>query len=158
MSSVTPFLWFDDDAEAAITFYTGLVADSEIVSISRYPEGTPNLGGKVMHARFRLGGCDYLAMDAGPQYPFTEAMSLYVSCETQDEVDRYWSALTSDGGVEQPCGWLKDRWGLSWQIIPERLVELIRDPDPDRSHRAVQAMLGMHKIDIAALETAVAVA
>lgn len=156
MSTVTPFLWFDDSAEAAITFYTGLVPDSEVISIDRYPDGVPGMGGKVMHARFRLAGRDYFAMDAGPQFPFTEAVSLFVDCETQDDVDRYWGALTADGGVEQPCGWLKDRWGLSWQIVPRRLVELIRDPDPDRAHRAVQAMLGMTKIDIAALESAVA--
>lgn len=156
MSTVTPFLWFDKDAEAAITFYTGLVPDSEIISISRYPDGVPGMGGKVMHASFRLAGRDYSAMDAGPQFPFTEAISLYADCDTQEEVDRYWGALTADGGVEQPCGWLKDRWGLSWQIIPTRLIELIRDPDPDRAHRAVQAMLAMRKIDIAALEAAVA--
>lgn len=155
MSDVTPFLWFDNDAEAAITFYTGLIPDSAIVSISHYPDGVPGMGGKVMHARFRLAGRDYQAMDAGPQFPFTEAISLYVACQTQAEVDRYWNALTA-GGAEQPCGWLKDRWGLSWQIIPDRLIELIRDPDPDRSHRAVEAMLAMNKIDIATIEAAAA--
>lgn len=157
MTDVIPFLWFDNDAEAAITFYTGLIPDSEVVSISRYPEGVPGMGGKVMHAHFRLGGRDHYAMDAGPQFPFTEAISLYVSCAGQAEVDRYWDALT-EGGEEQPCGWLKDRWGLSWQIIPDRLMELIRDPDPDRSHRAVQAMLEMKKIDIGAIEAAAAAA
>jgi predicted 3-demethylubiquinone-9 3-methyltransferase (glyoxalase superfamily) len=157
MTDVIPFLWFDNDAEAAITFYTGLIPDSEVVSISRYPDGVPGMGGKVMHAHFRLGGRDHYAMDAGPQFPFTEAISLYVSCAGQGEVDRYWDALT-EGGEEQPCGWLKDRWGLSWQIIPDRLIELIRDPDPDRSHRAVQAMLEMKKIDIGAVEAAAAAA
>lgn len=157
MTDVIPFLWFDNDAEAAITFYTGLIPDSEVVSISRYPEGVPGMGGKVMHAHFRLGGRDHYAMDAGPQFPFTEAISLYVSCAGQAEVDRYWDAL-AEGGEEQPCGWLKDRWGLSWQIIPDRLIELIRDPDPDRSHRAVQAMLEMKKIDIGAIEAAAAAA
>jgi predicted 3-demethylubiquinone-9 3-methyltransferase (glyoxalase superfamily) len=157
MTDVIPFLWFDNDAEAAITFYTGLIPDSEVVSISRYPDGVPGMGGKVMHAHFRLGGRDHYAMDAGPQFPFTEAISLYVSCARQGEVDRYWDALT-EGGEEQPCGWLKDRWGLSWQIIPDRLIELIRDPDPDRSHRAVQAMLEMKKIDIGAIEAAAAAA
>jgi predicted 3-demethylubiquinone-9 3-methyltransferase (glyoxalase superfamily) len=154
MNDVTPFLWFDDSAEAAITFYTGLIPDSAIVDIGRYPDEVPGMGGKVMHARFLLGGREYIAMDGGPQFPFTEAISLYVSCTTQEEVDRYWDALIADGGQEQPCGWLKDRWGLSWQIIPDRLVELIRDPDQGRSHRAVQAMLHMRKIDIAALEAA----
>ena len=157
MTDVIPFLWFDNDAEAAVTFYTGLIPDSEVVSILRYPEGVPGMGGKVMHAHFRLGGRDHYAMDAGPQFPFTEAISLYVSCDGQSEVDRYWDALT-EGGEEQPCGWLKDRWGLSWQIIPDRLIELIRDPDPDRSHRAVQAMLEMKKIDIGAIEAAAAAA
>ncbi|MDT0181441.1 VOC family protein [Microbacterium sp. ARD31] len=155
MTAVTPFLWFDHDAEAAIAFYTSLVPDSEVVSIGRYPDEVPGMGGAVMHAHFRLGGRDFFAMDAGPQFPFTEAVSLYVSCADQSEIDRYWDALTADGGQEQPCGWLKDRWGLSWQIIPDRLVELIRDPDPVRAHRAVQAMLDMRRIDLAALEAAV---
>ncbi len=154
MTSVTPFLWFDKDAEAAITFYTELIPESVIVSLERYPDEVPGMGGKVMHAHFRLGGRDYYAMDAGPQFPFTEAVSLFVSCRDQAEVDRYWAALTADGGQEQPCAWLKDRWGLSWQIVPDRLVELIRDPDPDRSHRAIQAMFTMTKIDIAAIEAA----
>jgi predicted 3-demethylubiquinone-9 3-methyltransferase (glyoxalase superfamily) len=156
MTDVTPFLWFDDDAEQAIMFYTSLIGGSEVVSIGRYPDEVPGMGGKVMHAHFRLAGRDYYAMDAGPQFPFTEAMSLFVSCADQAEVDRYWDALTADGGQEQPCAWLKDRWGLSWQIVPDRLVELIRDPDPERSHRAVQAMLTMTKIDIAAVEAAAA--
>jgi len=154
MTDVTPFLWFDSDAEAAINFYTELIPGSEIVSIARYPDEVPGMGGKVMHAHFRLAGRDHYAMDAGPQFPFTEAISLFVACADQDEVDRYWAALTADGGEEQPCAWLKDRWGLSWQIVPDRLVELIRDPDPERSHRAVQAMLTMTKIDIAAMEAA----
>ncbi|GAA5208576.1 VOC family protein [Microbacterium kyungheense] len=156
MTDVTPFLWFDDTAEEAVTFYTALIPDSEIVAMSRYPDEVPGMGGKVMHVHFRLGGRDYLGMDAGPQFPFTEAVSLYVSCRDQAEVDRYWDALVADGGEEQPCGWLKDRWGLSWQVIPDRLIELIRHPDPEVAHRAVQAMLRMRRIDIAALEAAVA--
>jgi predicted 3-demethylubiquinone-9 3-methyltransferase (glyoxalase superfamily) len=156
MTDVTPFLWFDADAEQAIRFYTDLIPGSEIVSIGHYPDEVPGMGGKVMHAHFRLAGRDHYAMDAGPQFPFTEAVSLYVSCADQAEVDRYWDALVADGGQEQPCGWLKDRWGLSWQIIPDRLIELIRHPEPDVSHRAVQAMLRMRRIDIAALEEAVA--
>lgn len=154
MPAVTPFLWFDDDAESAIRFYTELVPGSRIVSLQRYADGMPRPGGKVMHARFELGGAEYFAMDAGPQYRFTEAISLYLPCRDQAEFDPYWDALTADGGEEQPCGWLKDRWGLSWQVVPDRLVELIRDPDPGRSHRAVQAMLAMRRIDISALETA----
>lgn len=155
MTHVTPFLWFDNDAERAIRFYTALIPDSEIVSMAHYPDDVPQMGGRVMQAHFRLAGRDYYAMDAGPQFPFTEAVSLFVSCADQAEVDRYWTALT-DGGQEQPCGWLKDRWGLSWQIIPDRLIELIRDPNSDRAHRATQAMLQMRKIDVAALEKAVA--
>ena len=154
MTDVTPFLWFDDDAESALMCYTALIPGSEVVSLERYPDEVPGMGGKVMHAHFRLGERDYYAMDAGPQFPFTEAVSLFVSCSDQAEVDRYWAALTADGGQEQPCAWLKDRWGLSWQIVPDRLVELIRDPDPERSHRAVQAMFTMTKIDIAAIEAA----
>lgn len=154
MRGVTPFLWFDDAAESALTFYTGLFPDSEILEITRYPDHVPGMGGKVMHATFRLAGRDYLAMDAGPQARFTEAVSLYVACADQDEVDRYWAALTTDGGTAQPCGWIKDRWGLSWQIVPDRLIELINDPDPDRAHRAVQAMLQMFKIDIGVIEAA----
>lgn len=156
MTAVTSFLWFDKDAEAAIRFYTDLIPGSEIVELSHYPDDVPGMGGKVMAARFRLAGTDYYAMDAGPQFPFTEAISLFVSCADQAEVDRYWDALTADGGQEQPCGWLKDRWGLSWQIIPERLIALIRDPDPARAHRAVQAMLTMSKIEIAVIEAAAA--
>ena len=154
MATATPFLWFDDDAENALRFYVDLIPDSEVLSVQRYADAMPGLGGKVMHAHFRLGGRDYYAMDAGPQYRFTEAVSLFVDCASQEEVDRYWDALTADGGEEQPCGWGKDRWGLSWQIVPDRLVELIRDPDPERAHRAVQAMLGMRRIDIAELERA----
>ncbi|WP_438352845.1 VOC family protein [Microbacterium sp. CJ88] len=154
MTTVTPFLWFDNTAEEAVTFYTALIPGSEIVELSRYPQDVPGMGGRVMSARFRLAGTVYLAMDAGPQYAFTEAVSLFVSCADQAEVDRYWEALTADGGQEQPCGWLKDRWGLSWQIIPERLPQLIGDPDPDRAHRAVQAMLGMTRLVIADLEAA----
>lgn len=155
MTHVIPFLWFDNDAETAIRFYTALIPDSEIVSMAHYPDDVPEMGGRVMQAHFRLAGRDYYAMDAGPQFPFTEAISLFVSCADQAEVDRYWTALT-DGGQEQPCGWLKDRWGLSWQIIPDRLIELIRDPNPDRAQRATQAMLAMRKINVAALEKAVA--
>ena len=154
MNGITPFLWFDADAQAAIEYYTELFPDSKIVSIGHYGDEVPGLGGKVMHAHFQLQGRDFFAMDAGPQFPFTEAISLFVSCEDQSEVDRYWDALTASGGSEPPCGWLKDRWGVSWQIVPTRLMELMRDPDPGRSHRAVQAMLQMSKIDIAALEAA----
>ena len=153
MTDVTPFLWFDDDGEAAILFYTALIPGSEVVSIARYPDEVPGMGGKVMHAHFRLAGRDYYAMDAGPQFPFTEAVSLFVSCADQAEVDRYSRALT-DGGEQGPCGWVKDRFGLSWQVVPARLMELLSDPDEARAQRAMAAMLEMRKIDIAAVEAA----
>lgn len=154
MTAVTTFLWFDDDGEAAIIFYTSLIPESEIIELTRYPDDVPGMGGKLASAHFRLAGTDYLAMDAAPQFPFTEAISLFVSCADQEEVDRYWTALVAEGGQEQPCGWLKDRWGLSWQIVPARLNALITDPDPARAHRAVQAMLKMKKIEIAVIEAA----
>lgn len=154
MTDVTPFLWFDADAEAAITFYTTLIPDSGIADLQHYPQEIPGLGGKVMSARFRLRGREYLAMDAGPDFPFTPAVSLFVSCADQAEVDRYWDAFLAAGGTEQPCGWLADRWGLSWQIIPERLPQLLQDPDPQRAARAMQAMRSMTRIDVAAIEAA----
>ena len=142
MTDVTPFLWFDDDAEAAIMFYTALIPDSEVVSIGRYPDEVPGMGGKVMHAHFRLAGRDYYAMDAGPAVPVHRGgLAVRARAPTRRRSTGTGTALTADGGQEQPCAWLKDRWGLSWQIVPDRLIELIRDPDPDRSHRAVQAML-----------------
>ena len=154
MNGITPFLWFNADAQAAIEFYVGLFPDSEIVSMGHYGEGVPGLAGKVMHAQFRLQGRDFFAMDAGPQFPFTEAISLFVSCENQAEVDHYWSALTADGGAEQPCGWLKDRWGVSWQIVPTRLGQLMGDPDPAKAQRVMQAMLKMRKIVVKDLQAA----
>lgn len=156
MKGVIPFLWFDDDAEGAITFYTALIPDSEIVDIQRYPAEVPGMGGNVMQAHFRISGRDYYAMDAGPQFPFTAAVSLFVHCADQAEIDRYWDAFVAAGAEEQPCGWLKDRWGLSWQIVPDQLMALLHDTDLDRSQRVVQAMLQMHKLDIAALEEAAA--
>jgi predicted 3-demethylubiquinone-9 3-methyltransferase (glyoxalase superfamily) len=155
MAEVTPFLWFDDDAEQAVAFYTSLLPGSEIVSLRRFPDGDPLTAGKVAHVHFRLGGADYFAMDGGPQYPFTPAVSLYVACADQAETDRYWDAFVQAGGAEQPCGWLTDRWGVSWQIIPDRLLELLRDPDPARAQRATEAMLTMRRIDLAAVEAAV---
>lgn len=156
MARVTPFLWFDDDAEAAISFYTSLIPGSEVVSLHRYPDADPLMAGKVAHAHFRIADVDYFAIDAGPQYSFTPAVSLYVACADQAETDRYWHAFIDGGGQEQPCGWLTDRWGVSWQIIPDRLIELIRDPDSGRAARATQAMLTMRRIDIAAVEAAAA--
>ncbi|MEV0630720.1 VOC family protein [Nonomuraea wenchangensis] len=148
---ITTFLWFDNQAEEAAAFYTSLFADSRIVRVQRDGEA-----GAAMLVEFELAGQRFLALNGGPHFTFNEAVSLYVNCETQEEVDELWERLTADGGEESQCGWLKDRWGLSWQIVPSRLPELISDPDPGRAERAMKAMLGMRKIDIRALEEAAA--
>ncbi|MEV7181608.1 VOC family protein [Kitasatospora sp. NPDC093679] len=151
---ITTFLWFDHQAEEAAQFYTSLFPDSRIVDVQRYGEAGPGAAGSVMTVSFELAGQRYLALNGGPIFPFTEAISLQVNCDDQAEVDRLWDALTAGGGQESDCGWLKDRYGLSWQITPRRLMELLADPDPDRSQRAMRAMLQMQKIDIQALEDA----
>ncbi|MGI5285397.1 VOC family protein [Nonomuraea polychroma] len=153
MQKITTYLWFDNQAEEAAQFYTSLFDDSRIVEVQRYPEGVPGPAGTVMVVTFELAGQRFIALNGGPQFTFNEAVSLYVDCESQEEVDELWAKLT-DGGEESQCGWLKDRWGLSWQIIPRRLTELLSDPDPARAQRAMQAMLGMQKIDVQALEKA----
>jgi len=154
MSSISPFLWFDSEAEEAATFYVSLFPDSRIESVARYPEGAPVQAGTAMSVSFVLDGLPVQALNGGPQFRFTEAISFFVQVETQAEIDRYWNALTADGGVESQCGWLKDRWGLSWQIVPTRLGELLGGPDPQRAARAMSAMLAMKKLVIADLESA----
>ena len=153
MQKITPFLWFDSQAEEAANFYVSLFEDSAITEVSRYPEDAPGPAGEVMTVNFRLAGEEFIALNGGPQFSFTEAVSFSVSCKDQDEVDRFWSQLT-DGGEPGQCGWLKDRFGLSWQINPDRLGELLSDPDPKRAQAAMQAMLQMQKIEIKALEEA----
>lgn len=156
MQKITPCLWFDGQAEAAATLYTSLVPDSHIDCIFRAPIDTPSgLAGSVLTVEFTLAGSQYLGLNGGPQYQFTPAVSFQIHCTTQAEVDRLWDALL-DGGQEWGCGWLQDRWGLSWQIVPTRLTELIKDPDPRRAQRAMQAMMQMGKIDIATIERAAA--
>ncbi|RVX45866.1 putative 3-demethylubiquinone-9 3-methyltransferase (glyoxalase superfamily) [Nonomuraea polychroma] len=155
MQKITTYLWFDNQAEEAAQFYTSLFADSRILEVQRYPEGAPGPAGTAMIVTFELAGQRFIALNGGPQFTFNEAVSLYVDCESQEEVDELWAKLT-DRGEESRCGWLKDRWGLSWQIIPRRLSELLSDPDPARAQRAMQAMLGMQKIDVQALEKAAA--
>ncbi|MPZ99138.1 MAG: VOC family protein [Dehalococcoidia bacterium] len=145
---ITPFLWFDTQAEEAMNFYVSLFEDSEILSTSPGPDG------RIMTGTFRLAGLDLMALNGGPQFPFTEAISLFVSCETQSEVDRLWDALLADGGEPSRCGWLKDRFGLSWQIIPDDLGRLLGDPDRERAGRVMQAMLGMSKIEVSGLRAA----
>jgi predicted 3-demethylubiquinone-9 3-methyltransferase (glyoxalase superfamily) len=154
MQKITPFLWFNDQAEEAINFYVSIFKDSKIIDIRRYPEGSPAPAGSVMTASFQLEGQEFMALNGGPQYKFTEAISLFVNCETQEEVDDLWGKLTSDGGEESQCGWLKDRFGISWQIIPKALGDLMGDPDPEKSGRVMQAMLQMQKIDVAKLQAA----
>ena len=151
MQKVSTFLWFESGMEEAAELYTSLIPDSSILEVQKFGEGMPD--GLVV-LRFTLAGIEYQAMNTGPANGFTEAISLSVVCDDQAEVDRLWDALTADGGEESMCGWLKDRWGVSWQIVPRRLLELQADPDRERAGRANQAMLGMRKLDIAALEAA----
>lgn len=154
IQKVTPFLWFDGQAEQAAQFYTSLLPDSRIDKVTRSPADTPSgPAGMVLTVEFTLAGIKYIGLNGGPHYKFTEAFSLQISCEDQAEVDRLWSALSA-GGSEGPCGWLKDRWGLSWQIVPRRLPELLGDPNPDRARRAMRAMMQMTKLEIAELERA----
>jgi predicted 3-demethylubiquinone-9 3-methyltransferase (glyoxalase superfamily) len=152
---ITTFLWFDADAEEAARFYTSVFRNSRIVDVVRYGDAGPGPKGSAMTVKFELEGQEFLALNGGPQFKFTEAISLLVRCETQKEVDELWSRLT-DGGQESRCGWLKDRFGLSWQIIPTRLTELLGDPDPQKAKRAMEAMLTMGKIEIPRLEEAAA--
>lgn len=154
MQKITPFLWFDDNAEDAMNFYTSIFPDSEVYNVSRYPEGTPFPAGTLMSATFRLHDQVFMVLNAGPQFKFTEAISFYVNCETQAEVDTLWAQLTADGGEESQCGWLKDKFGLSWQIIPKALGEMLGDPDPAKAGRVMQAMLQMQKIDVGKLKAA----
>jgi predicted 3-demethylubiquinone-9 3-methyltransferase (glyoxalase superfamily) len=154
MQKITTYLWFDDNAEEAMKFYTSLFKNSKILSTSRYPEGSPGKPGTLMTGSFQLDGQEFMALNGGPQFPFTEAISLLVNCENQQEVDELWAKLIADGGQESQCGWLKDKFGVSWQIIPKQLGEMIGDKDPAKSKRAVDAMLKMKKIDIKALERA----
>jgi predicted 3-demethylubiquinone-9 3-methyltransferase (glyoxalase superfamily) len=147
MQKITTFLWFNDKAEEAANFYVSLFKNSKILNVSRSGES-------VMMATFELEGQQFMALNGGPRFPFTEAISLFVNCETQQEVDGFWNKLTADGGKESQCGWLKDKFGLSWQIIPNALMKLMSGPDPAKSKRVMEAMLQMKKIDIAKLQQA----
>jgi predicted 3-demethylubiquinone-9 3-methyltransferase (glyoxalase superfamily) len=155
MKELSTCLWFDTEGEAAAQFYTSVFPNSRIVEVTRYGAANPGREGTVMTVSFELDGRPFLALNGGPQYTFTEAVSLMVMCESQEEVDAFWGKLT-DGGEPGPCGWLKDRYGLSWQIVPTRLPELLSDPDADRAQRVMAAMMQMGKLDIAVLEQAAA--
>ena len=155
MDKIIPCLWYDGDAEDAANFYVTLLPDSRIDNVQRSPADNPSMkAGGVLVVEFTLAGQHYIGLNGGPQFKFTEAVSFQVRTEDQTETDRLWNALIGNGGEESQCGWLKDRWGLSWQITPKRLLELIGDSDPGRARRAMEAMLGQRKIDIAAIERA----
>jgi predicted 3-demethylubiquinone-9 3-methyltransferase (glyoxalase superfamily) len=153
MSKVTPFITYNNQAEEAVNLYVSLIKNSRIISMNRYPDSMPGMGGMVMSATFELDGREFLALNGGPSFAFTEGFSLFVNCETQAEVDELWEKLSA-GGEKGQCGWLKDKFGLSWQIIPTALGQLLGDPDPKRANQALQAMLKMTKINIAELERA----
>jgi predicted 3-demethylubiquinone-9 3-methyltransferase (glyoxalase superfamily) len=157
MGSITPSLWFNGDLEEAARFYTSVFPNSSIEGFDRYTDAGPGTPGDVVSGTFVLDGTRFVGINGGPEFPFTEAVSFEVRCADQDEVDYYWDRLV-DGGEESQCGWCKDRYGLSWQIVPERLLELVHDPDPERAAAATRAMLGMRRIVIAELEAAVATA
>ena len=150
---ITPNLWFDTEAEEAAGFYVSVFENSRIVNVTHYTEAGPRAAGMVMTVEFELDGQRFVGINGGPEFTFDEAVSMQINCETQDEVDYYWERL-SEGGEEGPCGWLKDRYGLSWQVVPTGMEELFADPDPKRAERAMREMLGMRKIDIAALRSA----
>jgi len=148
MKKITPFLWFDTQAEEAMKFYVSVFKNSKVLGV------TPGPNGIASSVSFELEGQEFVGFNAGPQFKFNEAISFFVDCENQEEVDELWAKLTADGGEESMCGWLKDKYGLSWQIIPKGLVQMLNDPDPVKAQRVMQSMLQMHKIDIAALQQA----
>jgi predicted 3-demethylubiquinone-9 3-methyltransferase (glyoxalase superfamily) len=155
VQQLTPCLWFDTEGEEAATFYTSVFPNSEILEITRYGSAGPRTEGTVMTVSFELDGQKFIALNGGPDFTFSEAISFEVSCDSQEEVDAYWSKL-SEGGEEGPCGWLKDRFGVSWQIVPKVLVELLTDSDQEKAQRVMAAMLKMKKIDLDVLERAAA--
>ena len=150
---IIPNLWFDTEAEEAADFYISVFENSRIVNVARYTEAGPRPAGTVMTVEFELDGQRFVGINGGPEFKFDEAVSFEIDCETQDEVDYYWDALT-EGGKESMCGWLQDKYGLSWQVVPTGMEELFADPDPERAKRAMEAMLKMRKLDIAALRSA----
>jgi predicted 3-demethylubiquinone-9 3-methyltransferase (glyoxalase superfamily) len=153
MNKITPFLWFNDNLEEAINFYTAVFKNSSIQRLTRHGKGGPGPNGKVMTAAFNLEGQEFMGLNAGPHFKFTEAISFFVNCETQDEVDYYWEKL-SEGGNKSQCGWLKDKFGLSWQIVPGILGKLLGDKDPNKAQSVMNAMMQMHKIEISELQQA----
>jgi predicted 3-demethylubiquinone-9 3-methyltransferase (glyoxalase superfamily) len=153
MQKITPFLWFDNNAEEAMNFYASIFKNSKVGRVTRYGDAGPGPKGTVMSATFELDGQEFFALNGGPQFQFTPAISLFVNCETQQEVDELWEKLSA-GGKKEKCGWLKDKYGLSWQIIPKALGRMLGDRDPEKSKRVMQAMLQMSKIEVEALKKA----
>lgn len=155
MNKISPFLWFDTQAEDAARFYTSIFPNSRILEVTRYGDAGPGPKGSLMTVRFELDGQQFIALNGGPQFRFNEAVSLSVDCQRQEQVDYFWDRLSA-GGEESQCGWLRDRFGLSWQVNPSALGKMLGDPDPAKSQRVMQAMLGMKKIDVAGLQKAYA--
>jgi len=153
MQKITPFLWFDGKAEEAMNFYVSVIPNSKVLSIARSGDAGPGPKGSVLTANFELHGVEFVALNGGPQFKFTEAVSFVINCETQEEVDKYWEKL-SEGGRKDQCGWLKDKYGLSWQIVPIQLLQMIKDKDPQKAERAMKAMMKMQKLDIKTLQQA----
>jgi predicted 3-demethylubiquinone-9 3-methyltransferase (glyoxalase superfamily) len=153
MNTLTACLWFDTQGEEAADFYVSIFKNSKVTGVTRYGDAGPRPAGTAMTVTFELDGQPFVALNGGPEFTFNEAVSFQIACETQDEVDYYWNALSA-GGEEGPCGWLKDKFGLSWQVVPSIVPELVGDPDPERARRATQAMFTMKKIDIAAMQAA----
>jgi predicted 3-demethylubiquinone-9 3-methyltransferase (glyoxalase superfamily) len=151
---ITPNLWFDTEAEEAANFYISVFKNARMVSIARYTEAGPREAGMVMTVEFELDGQRFVGINGGPDFKFNEAVSFQIDCEDQEEIDYYWDKLVEGGGEEGPCGWLKDRFGVSWQVVPAGMDELFNDPDPEKARRAMEAMLQMRKIDVAALRAA----
>jgi len=156
MQRITPCLWFDTQGEEAARHYTSIFPNSKIVNVAHYNDAGPGEPGRVMIVEFELDGVRFTALNGGPQFKFNEAVSLQIACETQEDVDYYWDKLTADGGEEGPCGWLKDRYGVSWQVVPTAVPRLLGSDDPERAERVTAAIMGMKKIDIAELERAAA--
>jgi predicted 3-demethylubiquinone-9 3-methyltransferase (glyoxalase superfamily) len=153
MQKITPFLWFDGKAEEAMNFYVSVIPNSKVISITRVGDAGPGPKGSVLTANFQLHGVEFAALNGGPQFKFTEAVSFVINCETQEEVDKYWEKL-SEGGKKSECGWLKDKYGLSWQIVPIQLLQMIADKDPQKADRTMKAMMKMQKLDIKILKQA----
>jgi len=154
MKPLTPMLWFDGQAEEAMNFYVSIFPDSKVLGVMRNPGGAPGPEGQVLTASFRINGQEFTALNGGPQFKFNESVSFVIPCDTQEEVDKYWNALLKDGGQESACGWLKDKFGLSWQVTPNYLVEKLQDKDRKKARKVMEAMMTMRKLDIAALKRA----